>query len=167
MPKSKILQDSFEQLVELSQKTAKQTTKQVVQTFSPQKIVEQVGVNESSQTQHGEKLKQNNHTLLDTDALEKKYQGQDEQKMTALRNRLFQLGRQEEEKLLAEKKQERQQKEQQELREEQDKKRKEEEKKNQQEQSVAPRGKQRRSIFSPEKKATEQHVEIRPSAGKQ
>ncbi len=169
MPKKKtILSDSFEQVAELGKTTAKRTlktAKNIALDVGTAKALEQLVTENGSATP--EKTNGKNHTPLKMDELQNKYKEQDVQKEAALRARLFQLSRQEEGKILSEKKQEKQQEEQQIVQEEQQKKRKEEEKMQQQEQGALPEGKKRRSIFSPKKKASEQHAETRPATGKQ
>ncbi len=166
--KKTVLSDSFEQVVELGQGAAKKTAKSVkniVQDVASAKSLEKVVVAEGEAAQ--EKTNGQNHTPLNIDHLNQKYQEQDKQKEAALKVRLFQLSRQEEEKVNVQRKQKEQQKKTFELSEEEEKKKKEEERKKQQEEGALPRGKQRRSIFSPKKKASEQHPEIRPATGKQ
>lgn len=154
MAKGKILQDTFEQLAELGQSTAKKAVKQIGQTFTPLGVLEK------------EQDKKPNHTPLDLKGLEKKYDAQDKQKEAVLRTRLFQLVKEGEKEELAKQKKERQEKERQLIAEEEEHKKKEEEKKKQQT-TEAPRGKIRRSIFSPKKVAQREHAEIKPAVGKQ
>lgn len=169
--KRTIITDSFEQVAELGKTTVKstvKTTKNIVMDLGTAKALEQLVTGSGSGG--SEKLNGNkNHTPLDIENLKGKYEQQDKQKEESLKMRLFHLSRQEEGRVLAEKKQEEKQKEQQLIQEDQEKKRKEEEeKKKQAEQGqVLPSGKKRRSIFSPKKKASEQHMETRPASGKQ
>ena len=168
--KGSIVSDSFEQLVELGQSATKKTAKHVGKTVSPSKVLEEMLGLENADPKQAEILRKlekksgMNHTPLDLEELHKK---QDSDKEASLRNRLFQLSRQEEQRIVAEKKQKKQQKAQQELAEEQEKKRREAEEKKKQQEAPAPAGKQRRSIFSPKKKAQEQHTKTRPATGKQ
>ncbi len=155
MKKGRILHDTFEQLAELGQSTAKKAVKQVGQTFIPLGMVED------------EQNKKPNHTPLDLDKLEKKYDQQDKQKEMALRTRLFQLVKEGEKEELAKLKRRKQEEEQKLLAEEQEKKKKEEEEKKKQQVVEAPRGKVRRSIFSPKKVAQREHAEVKPATGKQ
>lgn len=167
--KKTIISDTFEQVTELGSATAKRTAKTVkdiVMDVGTAKTLERVVTN--NDTNGPEKANgKKNHTPLDLDGLEKKYQDQDKQKEKNLRIRLLQLVSQEEGRVLAKKKQEKKAKEGRIIQEEEEKKKQEEEKKKQQEKGKVPEGKKRRSIFSPKKKASEQHMEIRPSSGKQ
>jgi len=168
MPKGSILEDSFEQLVELGQSTVKQGVKQLGQTFSPLKLLEKAFGKDETDSPTGEKetkKPENSNTPLDLEKLQKKYQEQDKIKEQGLRNRLFQLWRNEEEKLEQRKKMEKQEKERKEAQEKEMKKRREAQENAQP--VELPRGKQRRSIFSPKKVAQRQQAEVKPSAGKQ
>jgi len=173
MAKGSLISDTFEQLAELGQSTVKQSAKSVAQTFSPIKLLEHASGKSQSTDDPGKemidqaKAKNNASTPLDFDKLQKNYQNQDAMKMNSLRNRLFQIVKQEDEKSLQRKKAE-----------EQEKKRKEEyekqEKKNQlarQQQAAsagdAPRGKSRRGVLSHKKVAERSQAEVKPSTGKQ
>ncbi len=171
-------EDAFEKLVEQGATQAKKAVKsagqQVKQTVSPTKMWEQLlGTNSSQNSPNSlksqkEKVgKGNNHTPLDIEKLNKKYQDNDKQKTEILRQRLFQLVKQGEEKVLYEKKKEEAEKKQKELYEAQMKKKKEEEKKKQEQTGQLPKGKVRKSIFSPKKTAERQHAELKPASGKQ
>jgi len=168
MVKGSFLDDTFEKLVELGSSTAKKTGKAVAQTFSPLQITERLlgheNTGETSSQKNYEKKPQS-HTPLNFEKLQQRYAEQDEIKQRMLRQRLFQMIKQQEEKVQQEKKQtEGQQK----LMEE--RKKQEEERKRQlaqqQVQEEIPRGKIRRSIFSPKKVAQQKHAEIKPSIGK-
>lgn len=172
MPKGKILEDSFEQLVELGQSTAKQTVKAVASTVSPSKIAETVfGVNSNS-SETGDKLKEklknkkNNHTPLDFEKLQKNYDKNDDKKTNVLRQHLFNLVRRSEEKLLYEEKQKKMERLRRETYEKEEKNKKEEKKKQEQSGSL-PKGKLRQSIFAPKKVAQREHAEVKPASGKQ
>lgn len=166
--KKTILSDSFEQVAELGKTATKRmvkTTKNITLDVGTAKALEHLTTGASTSV---EKTNGQNHTPLKMDQLQEKYKEQDAQKEANLRARLFQLSRQGESEMLTKKKQEEQQKEQQTMQEEQETKRKEEEGKMHQEQGPPlPSGKKRRSIFSPRKKAQEQHSETRPATGKQ
>lgn len=168
MVKGRILDDSFEQLVELGQSTVQQGVKQIKQTFSPLRMLEKVlGKDDIDNLNNKETKKPDNpHTPLDLEKLQKKYEDQDRAKAESLKNRLFQWWKNEEEKLLQRKKAEEQEKKRKEEQEKEIKKRKEEEQMAQQPIEI-PRGKLRRSIFSPKKVAQRQQAEVKPSAGKQ
>lgn len=169
-PKPGFWEDTFEQLVELGATTAKKAGQSVTQTFSPLKITEKIINPQPSQSsQSPEKLHsaKANHTPLDFEKLQEKYQKQDDQKTAALRQRLFQLVKKGEEEILRKKEQEKLEKKRKEEYEDAEKKRKEEERKRQEQAAEIPQGKIRRSIFSPKKVAKRQQAEVKPAAGKQ
>ncbi len=160
-------QDTFEQLVELGASTAKKTAQSVTQTFSPLKIAEKIVNIDSSQTiQSLEKqpITKDNHTPLNFEKLQEKYQKQDEQRTAALRQRLFQLVKSTEEKVLIDKKQKETEEQRREIYEQQEKRRKEEERKRKEQAEEIPQGKIRRSIFSPKKMARRQQTEFKPAS---
>lgn len=170
MAKGKLLQDTFEQLVELGSSTAKKTVKSVAQTFNPLSMLSQTdsGRTDSVKERSGktESVKGKNHTPLDFDKLQNKFQDKDKMKTEALRNRLFQMVKQGDERLVMDQKQKELEKKRREEWEKQEKKKKEEERKRQQSGSI-PQGKQRKSIFSHKKVAEQQHAETKPATGKQ
>jgi hypothetical protein len=162
----------WDDLWELGESTVKTTTQELKQTFSPLKILEGIvgGGNESSSIEKNDKnelKREQNSTPLDTEKLRQKYQEQDKQKEEALRQRLFQLVKRDEEEVLQRQKQQEAEKQRMEAYKEQEKKRKEEERKRQEALVEAPKGKIRRSIFSPKKVAQRQQTEVKPAAGKQ
>ncbi len=166
--KKTILTDSFERITELGKTSAKKTAKAV------KNIVQDVGTAKGLEKlvtgyekTFNEKSNDQNHTPLDVDKLKTHYEQQDKQKMEVLKTHLFRLSKQEEQKINAQRKQEREQKKQQEFTEEEEKKKKEEEIKKRLAESSIPKGKERRSIFSPKKKAQQEHAETRPAVGKQ
>jgi len=165
--------DTFEQLTEFGQSTVKKSGQAINQTFSPLKILETTDnsplTENSSKKDRGERLpsKKQNSTPLDLESLHKNYQNQDKQKANALRFRLFQMVRSQEEKVIAQKKQEELERKRKLTYEEEQKKRKEKEKKKREQTLVVPKGKIRRSIFSPKKMAERQQAEVKPASGKQ
>ena len=167
MAKGSILSDTFEQLAELGQSSAKKTVKSVAQTFNPLAAPEKPSNNHDKALK--EKLEKNkkNHTPLDFEKLQKQYEKNDSQNTDHLRQRLFQLVRQGDEKILYEKRQKEIGKKKQEAITQQQKKKEEEKKKKILEQGDIPKGKVRRSIFSPKKTAERQHAETKPATGKQ
>lgn len=177
MAKGNILSDSFEQIVELGQSTAKQGVKSVAQTFSPLKLLDHLtGKTQGSTSEVKEsaggggdtsEVKGDKSTPLNFDKLQQKFKDQDETKMEALRNRLFQIVKREDEKSLERKKTEEQQKKQKEEAEKEQKKRQQLQQQKAQQAEEEPRGKIRRSIFSPKKVAQRSQQEVRPAAGKQ
>src|SRR3972149_3267575 len=105
MAKGSILQDSFEQLAELGQSTAKKTVKSVAQTLNPLSSLEK---NSGSPDANREKMgnKKEGHTPLDFKKLQESYQNQDSKQADVLRQRLFNLVRQGDEKVMYDKKRE-------------------------------------------------------------
>jgi hypothetical protein len=160
------------ELFELGKSTVKNTGQQLKQTFSPLKILEGIvgGGNESPSIEKNDKnelKREQNSTPLDTKKLRQKYQEQDKQKEEALRQRLFQLIKRDEEESLQRKKQQEAEKQRMEAYKKQEKERKEEERKRQEALVDTPKGKIRRSIFSPKKVVQRQQAEVKPAAGKQ
>jgi len=170
MAKGKILEDTFEQLVELGQSTAKKTVKSVAQTFNPFDKANNASKDESKEQYKKEveklKRKKDNHTPLDFDKLKDKFQDKEKAQADALRNRLFQMVRQGDERVLMEKKQKDLEKKR---HEEYEKQKKEQDlkRKKQQQANDAPQGKVRKNIFSHKKVAERQQAEVKPATGKQ
>jgi len=156
MAKGSILGDTFEQLAELGQSTAKKTVKSVAQIVNPFDNAK------TSEIKRGK-----NHTPVNFDKLKNKFQDKDKLKAEALRNRLFQIVKREDEKILERKKMREVQNKRQEEYDVQEKKRKEQEKKKRELQGNIPKGKVRQSIFSVKKAAEQQHFENKPASGKQ
>ncbi len=171
MAKGTFWSDTFEKLEDLGSSTAKQSAKQVAQTFNPVKILEKAtGQDKGDQgVEKPEKgnSKKDTHTPLDFEKLKKNYENQDKQKTDALRQRLFQLVKSGDERQLDKKKQEEVEKKRKEEYMVQDKKRKEFEKKRQEQMAGTPHGKERRSIFSAKKMAKREQTEVKPASGKQ
>ncbi len=169
MTKPGFFDDTFEKLVELGSSTAKKTGKSLAQTFSPLRLLEKAVGLDTNQADNQNKEKnvgKDSHTPLNFKRLKEKYDQQDKQKEMALRNRLFQLVKQGEEKEMERKKQEEMAKKQQEEREKAEKERKKKLEEQQQAQELIPRGKIRRSIFSPKKAAQQKHAEFKPAGSK-
>lgn len=171
MTKPGFFDDTFEKLAELGTSTAKKTSQAVGRTFNPLKITEKIlGVDEEqgSFDQNKEQLKsKGKHTPLDFERLRRKYADQDKQKEAALRNRLFQLVKQGEERVFQQEKQGEEREKQMDEKQKQEKERQARLKAQQEAQAEIPRGKVRRSIFSPKKLAQKQHAETKPAMGKQ
>ena len=175
------LEDSFEKLVEQgtsqAKKAVKSVVKQVASTASPTKMWEKIlGLDSSpsnpsipsNPSESPEALKSpKSHTPLNFEKLGKSYQDKEKQKTEALKQRLFQLVKRGEEEILEKNKQAEMEKKRKEAYEAQEKKKKAEEKKKQDQLGEIPRGKVRRSIFSPKKVAQRQHAELKPASGKQ
>jgi len=160
------------ELFELGKSTAKKSVQQINQTFSPLKIFEGVVSSNSSATSSLEKkakdqVNKQNNTPLNFEKLQEKYQSQDKQKEEFLRNRLFQLVKRGEEELLQKGKQKELERQKMEVYQKQEKERKEEEKRKQESLGDRPKGKIRRSIFSPKKVVQRQQTEVKPASGKQ
>lgn len=171
MPKGQFWDDTFEKVVEMGQSTAKKSAQQVVQTFSPLKILENaLGQNsdmQSGKEKNAQLNKEQKNTPLDLKKLQEKYNNQDKVKTDTLRNHLFQLVKRGEEKVLDDEKRKEQEKKRQEAYEEHEKKRQLAQKKQIEAVQETPHGKQRRSIFSPKKAAKREQVEVKPASGKQ
>ncbi len=150
MNKTGNFDDSFEKAPESDQPITKQSGKK------------DVGI---EQLEKGQAKKQK-HTPLDTKKLQDKYQDQDKRKAEALRQRLFQLVKSGEEKAIKERKRKELERQRQMVAEQEQKKKKEEEK-NKQPPAPIPKGKVRRSIFSPKSWAKRLQTEVRPASGKQ
>ena len=174
MVKMGFWEDTFEKLAELGVSTAKKSAQSVKQTFSPLKNLEKT-INpqspqflESPQSSLKETSgKGKNHTPLNFQKLQKKYEDQDQVKTKMLRQRLFQLVKSGEEKSVMKMRQKEMEKKRKEQYEVLEKKRKEQEKKKRESIEPTPMGKIRRSIFSPKKVAKREQAEVRPAAGKQ
>lgn len=168
MAKPGFFDDTFEQLVELGSTTAKKTGKALAQTFSPLKLLETaVGLNSDDNNQNLEKKESKvSHTPLNFEKLREKYNQQDKEKEIALRNRLFQLVKQGEEKEIERRKQEAAIKKQEEEREKVEKEQRKKLKEQEEAQAVIPKGKIRKSIFSPKKAAQQKHQELKPGSSK-
>jgi len=162
----------WDDLWELGESTVKTTTQELRQTFSPLKILEGI-IGEQNENPSVEKNNENdlrknqNSTPLDTEKLREIYQEQDKQKEEALRQRLFELVKKNEEEAFQRKKQKEEEEQRMKAYQEQEKKRKEEERKKQEALVEIPKGKIRRSIFSPKKIVQRQQAEVKPATGKQ
>lgn len=169
MAKGTFLNDTFEQLAEFGQSTAKASAKAVVKTFNPLSALEKKNNQGKDQIEEMRKegQKSGSHTPLDMEKLSKKYEDQDKVKTEALRNRLFNLVKSGDEKVLMEKKREEEEKKRREEWEEEEKKRRQKQHDLQQQNAAIPQGKQRKSIFSAKKVAKREQTEVKPSSGKQ
>ncbi len=171
MAKGSILEDTFEQLVELGSSTAKKTVKSVAQIVNPFDKTSGGKTSEvkseQNQARTSEVKRGNNHTPVDFDKLKNKFQDKDKLQAEALRNRLFQIVKREDEKTMERKDMEEAQKKRQEEYSTQEKKRKEQQQKIQGQQSSMPTGKAKRGFMSRKKTSEQQHVENKPASGKQ
>lgn len=149
--------DTLEQGTEFASKTAKASVKAVTETLNPFSSLK------SKETLPKEK--KDSHTPLNFEKLEKQYKNQDTFKTDKLRQTYFQRVKSEEEKVLMDKKKTEQEKEQMLIQEKQQKER--QKALQAQQPSEAPRGKQRRSIFSKKRAVQSEQAEMKPSSGKQ
>lgn len=170
MPKGKLFEDTFEQLVELGQSTASKTVKSVGQIINPfdkgSSATKENSQNSLNSQTEKLKNKKENHTPLDFEKLKSKLQNKEKVQADALRNRLFQIVRQGDEKMLVEKRQKEMQKKRKEEYEKQYRQN-ESKKKKQQQSNDVPQGRVRKSIFSYKKTAERSHAETKPATGKQ
>jgi hypothetical protein len=166
MKKGTILGDTFEQLAELGQSTAKKTVKSMSQIVNPFDNAKISAVEERS-GKTAEVKNGKNSTPVDFDKLKNKFQDKDKLQAEALKNRLFQMVKREDEKILERKDMEEAQKKRQEEYEDQEKKRKEQQQKNQNQQSGIPTGKAKRGFMTRKKSSEQQHAENKPASGKQ
>ncbi len=166
MAKGKILQDTFEQIVELGSSTAKKSAKQTFQTFSPLNILENLTGTATVKPKIDTDRKTEGHTPIDINGLKENYEAQDKKKENDLRNRLFNLVKAGENQEVQKKKTEEREKSVQEQQEEQQKAEEERKKRDAQILGEVPQGKQRKSIFSPKAKAQREHAELKPASGK-
>jgi len=166
----KFFSDTFEQVGEFGKSTVKKTGQALAQTFSPLKLAEFLihpPTDETAPDKKKEEEGRKNHTPLNIEKLQKNYQKQDNQRLEAMRQRLFQLVKGQEEEQIQRKKQEEQLKKRQEEVDKEQQKKEKEKKEKERKTAVIPLGKIRRSIFSRQKVAERQNVEVKPASGKQ
>ena len=161
--KRTFIRDTFEKIE--TDRMAKQVAKDVASVFRPTwegrpKHTKVEG--KTAEVKAGPK-----HTPLNLDELQKKYKEQDAKKEVQLKQRLFHLVKEGEKKSLEREKREKQERAQQLTQEEEQKTKEEEERRRREAETVIPKGKKRRSIFSPREKAREKHAEYKPATGKQ
>lgn len=167
MKKGTVLGDTFEQLAELGQSTAKKTVKSVAGIVNPfdQAKTSEVGPEQNTR-RTSEVKRENNHTPVDFKNLSNKYQDKAKLQAEALRSRYFQSVKREDEKILERKNMSEQQKKQEEANAAYDERRKDQQKK-QSQQDGLPGGKAKRGIASRKKSSEQQHAENKPASGKQ
>ena len=178
----KVIHDAFEQVVETGRDMAKSSVKQVKETLSPWDMIrnsfteEKTPQNQEQSPNVKTKLKEmqgkgEKHTPLDFDKLQKRYADQDKKKIDMMKQRLFQLVKNEEGKTVMKGKQEKAEKERNVAQEEAEKRRNEEERKRRNMMSDAPEGKSGRGtalIGKKKRKPTEpQPAETKPGSSKQ
>lgn len=168
MKKGTILGDTFEQLAELGQSTAKKTVKSVAQIVNPfdQTKTSEVGHDQNTRKTLEVDRKQN-HTPLDFKKLNDNFQDKDKLQAEALRNRYFQRVKREDERVLERKSMSEQQKKQEEANTAYDERRKDQQKKQSQQQDDMPMGRTKRGVMTRKKSSEQQHVENKPASGKQ
>ncbi|OGK18307.1 hypothetical protein A3G67_03365 [Candidatus Roizmanbacteria bacterium RIFCSPLOWO2_12_FULL_40_12] len=167
--KKTFIGDTFEQVSDTGTSTVKQVGKAVQTTFDPLQALDQENDialdNKTDENVKSEVENNKNHTPVDLEQLKNNYNDQDKLQEEAARQRLFKMVKEgEREAYDLKKKKEEKRKNKEEEEKDQKKKKKEEERKKQDETSL-PKGKQRRSIFSPKKKARLQHAEYKPQSG--
>ncbi|MCR4313404.1 MAG: hypothetical protein NUV58_04085 [Candidatus Roizmanbacteria bacterium] len=169
MKKGTILGDTFEQLAELGQSTAKKTVKSMAQIVNPFDGAKTSAVSGEPNTGKTAEVinRGKDHTPLDFKKLNDKFQDKDKLQAEALRSRYFQSVKREDEKILERKNMSEQQKKQQEANEAYEQKRREQQKKQTQQQDDMPTGKAKRGIMARKKSSEQQHVENKPASGKQ
>lgn len=164
MAKGSFISDTFEQLAELGKSTA-QKTGQAVKSLAVD-TVKKAGIEMAGRASDTAQKKEN-FTRLDGKKLETRYTAEDSEKTAEVRRRLrhfLDLKKNEEQKAVeARKKEEEEWKKKNE--EEEEKKKKTEAAKKQE--NPLPKGKERKSIFSPKKVAKRSQVETRAGSGKQ
>lgn len=171
--------DFLDELFELGQSTVQKTTQAVksVTLGSVQKAVQEFtgsGSQTASPADKGKEkieqaVKKQNHTPLDFDRLNQHYSEQDQKKMADVKSKLwhyFNLEKGEEKKAIDWMKRQEEERKRKMAEEEQEKRRREEEAKRQAP-LEEPKGKVRRSIFSPKKAKQRTQAETRAGAGKQ
>lgn len=170
--KKTIVSDTFETLSDLGKSTVKSTLREVGEALIPN--LKNINAIEDSPTDKEGKTTVDNsselgnkngaHTSIDTKKL---YEEHDKKKIDAVRQRLFNIVKTDEKQTIEENKRKVAEKERTEEIEKQERENRKKEVEDQQQSGELPKGKQRRSIFSPRRKAQEQHPEIKPSVGKQ
>ena len=178
MAVKKIIQDAFEQVVETGRDVAKSSAEQVKQTFNPWDMIRNSFSGESAspeatrQTLSPEQgVKNKKSTPLNFDALDSRYKKQDEQGISTLQQRLFQIVKRDEERGMQTEKQTKAHNEQNTTQELAVQKRNADEKRRQQSFSNAPQGRTGRGTALMGKKrkhaAEPQPAETKPGSGKQ
>lgn len=175
----KIIKNSFEQIFETGRDMAKSSTKQIGETLSPWDMIRN-SFGESGKTPENQmaksKLKEmqgngGKGTPLDFDKLQKSYANQDQMKIESMKQRLFQMVKNEDAKTIQRKDQKIAEKKQVESQEVADQHRRAEEQKRYNTQSAAPEGKSGRGTAlsgKKKRKPTEpQPAETKPGGGKQ
>jgi hypothetical protein len=147
MASKKIVTNAFEQVIEASKDMAKSSAQQIKETFNPWDMIRNSFSEENPQKDLENKMKSkeapgkgDKHTPLNFDKLNKSYADQDKQKIDAMKQRLFQLVKNDSEKTDNKTKQQKFQKERDEQQQEMDQRR-EAERRRQQSGMISPQGK--------------------------
>lgn len=162
----------WDDVFELVRDTGSKTVKTVGEILSPEKIIRKILCKDytplklkEGPSEKKEQKTENNYTPLNFKQLEPQYAQQDNQEAEQLRWHLFRLRKEEEKQSLEEKKQKELEKKRKEEMEEEERKKREKEEREKRE-IKPPRGKVRRSIFTPLKVLNQKSAERRPSTGK-
>lgn len=178
MARSGLLGDTISEVFELGKSTVQNTGKSVGNTFSPLKIMEQNGLLPASgplksgeekgmeQLEQGQGQKKNNNTPLDFNKLNDTYKKDDAASLQKLRGIYFQRVKSEEKQAIAALQNKEDERKKRELEEEEEKRRQIEAQKQQEVAQDVPRGKERKNMFSPKKKAQESHQEVKANRSK-
>lgn len=176
MALKKIIKNAFEQLAETGRDMAKSSGKQVKETFSPWDMIRNsFSEDEKSKSGKGpqeiQKLKEmqgngGGASPLDFDKLQKSYANQDQQKIESMKQRLFQMVKNEDEKIIQRKDQKVAENKQVESQEIAEQRRREEERRRVNSQSNAPEGKSGRGTALSGKKKKRQPLEPQPAESK-
>lgn len=176
MALKKIIHNAFEQVLETGKDMTKSSVKQVKETFSPWDMIRN-SFTESPGSEGQAKPKEmqgkgEKHTPLDFNKLQKSYANQDQMKIESMKQRLFQMVKNEDTKTIQRKDQKVAEKKQVEAQEIAEQRRREEEQRRINSQSGAPEGKSERGTAlmgkKKKRKPTEpQPAETKPGGGKQ
>lgn len=167
MAKGNFVKDTFEQIAELGGSTVKHGAKQINKTFNPLNMLpssEGTVDSDSNLEKKAETNEKAKSTPLNFDKLNQKYAYQDKQKLDMMRNRLHNLVKNDELRAIDYFKKREEERKRKEQMQEQEKKKKLHAQ--MQQPNAVPKGKQRKSILSPKKKAQMEHQETKPSTGK-
>lgn len=167
-PGGNILSDIGEQFAELGKSTVKSTGKALKQTFSPLSMAESVlkgTQTEGKQTENQEKGPGKDHTPLDIQKLQEKQSKSDSSQLDSLRQSLFQMTKKDEQTAIDANRKQNEARMQEANDKEQRKKQNEMKTQISQEENEV-HGKERKSLFSPKKKAQQKHTETKPSVSK-
>ena len=177
----KIIKNAFEQVYETGKDMAKSSAKQLGETLSPWEMIRNSFGDEKKSPENANQMSKSKlkemqgnggaGTPLDFDKLQKSYANQDQMKIASMKQRLFQMVKNEDTKTIQRKDQKIAEKKQIETQEIAEKRRREEEQRRFNSQSGAPEGKSGRGTAlsgKKKRKPTEpQPAETKPGGGKQ